>query len=194
MYILIGLQSIKNIKKEKKMEQPVRISEDKALEELGTFLNDKQSLVMATVDENAEPFVSYTPYVEDEAGSYYIYISGFVAHARNLQATKKASIMFIEDESKCGHIFGRKRLSFKVDAQKFEENDARNESINKLFTEKFGNKVHFLQKMPDFRIYKLTPKSGDFVLGFGSAYKVSGDRKTLSIKDAEHKEKHEKLV
>lgn len=176
------------------MEQPKRISEEKAKEELKNFLDDKHSLVMATVDENAEPFVSYSPYVEDEEGNYYIYISGFVPHAHNLQATKKASIMFIEDESKCGHIFGRKRLYFKASAKKFEENDPNTEKINKLFTEKFGNKVHFLQKMPDFRIYKLMPKEGDLVLGFGSAYKLSADKKTLSIKDVEHKEKHEKLV
>lgn len=176
------------------MQQPQRIKVEDALKELETFCDDKHTIVMATVNEDAQPFVSYAPYVEDEDKNYYVYLSGYVPHAHNMYKTKKASIMMIEDESKCANYFGRKRLYFQVDVEKFEENDERAEKINELFTKKFGENVKFLQKMPDFRIYKLIPQQIDFVLGFGSAYKVSKDRQSLKLKNAVHEETHEKHV
>ena len=44
--------------------------------------------------------------------------------------------------------------------------------------------------MKDSRFYKLSPRDGNFVLGFGGAYKISADRKTLKINDGGHSRSH----
>ncbi len=160
--------------------------EKEALEQLDTFFDDKLSMMMATVSEEGEPFCSYTPYVEDEDHNYYIYISGSVPHSANMSANGKVSIMMIEDESKCEHIYARKRFYAQATAEAFSPNDERTEAINELFAKKFDSKVKYFFKMPDFRIYKITPKDGNLVLGFGAAYKVGGDRKSMGLKSVGH--------
>lgn len=157
-----------------------------AQKEMVPFLENIQSVLLSTVDAKAEPFVSYSPYVEDEDGNFYVFISAAVNHSHNMNATKKAHIMFLEDESVTDHIYARKRMYFKADAEKFEDNDEREEKIHELFKKRFGNKVSFFSMMKDFQYYKLTPKEGNFVLGFGGAYKISEDRKTLLLNDHGH--------
>lgn len=173
------------------MEQISKITKQEALKVLETFTNNFQSLILSTVSIDQKPFASYAPFVEDEKGCYYICISGYVPHAHNLTDTKIASIMFIEDEKDAIHPFGRRRLYFDADAKKFDEKDSQKDSISKLFSDKFGDKVSFMLTMPDFRIYKLIPKNGSLVLGFGAAYNVSDDKKSLKPKNALHENRHE---
>lgn len=177
---------------EEKMRKTHRLSVTEAAEALKTFTNSIESLVLATVDENAEPFASYAPFVEDEEHNYYVVVSSYVRHAHNMVTTRKASLLFLEDESKTANIFARKRLYFKAKVQKFARDDKRAQKINNLFGEKFGNKAKMVIEMEDFRIYKLLPYEGSIVLGFGSAFSVSEDRKTLTPKNALHQEEHEK--
>lgn len=173
------------------MKDIVRVKKEDALIKLESFLDDKNTVLMATVSESGEPFISYAPYVEDEEHNYYVYLSGHAPHAINLAKTKKASIMFIEDESKCQNLFARERLYFQANASMFEQNDENEAKINELFSKKFGKLTHFLQKMPDFRIYKLSAYDGNLVLGFGSAFEVSENRCDLTLKNVGHQKHHE---
>lgn len=162
----------------------MRVSKEEALKKLQTFTNEIQSIILATVDEEANPFSSYTPFVEDEDGNYYVCVSSLVSHSHNMTVTKKAHIMFIEDESKAESVFFRKRLYFDAQVEKFEQDDKRAEKISKLFINRFGETSALILSMNDFRIYKLIPKEGSFVLGFGAAFSVSADKKTLKQKGA----------
>ena len=166
------------------------MSIEEAQKEMVPFLENIQSVLLSTVDKECEPFVSYSPYVEDEEGNFYVFISTAVKHSHNMNATKKAHIMFLEDESTTEHIYARRRMYFKADAQKFEENDERDEKIHEFFKTRFADKVSFFSMMKDSRFYKLTPKEGNFVLGFGGAYKISDDRKTLTLNDGGHSRSH----
>lgn len=174
------------------MEQIARINKEEAQMELNTFTQKFQSLTLATVSKESVPFASYAPFVEDEKGRYYICVSGHVPHSHNMNETKKVSIMFIEDEKEAGHPFGRKRLYFDAKAKKFEKDEKKQEKIAGLFMDKFGDKVTFMLKMPDFRIYKISPKEGSLVLGFGAAFRVSKDKKILKAKTKFHAKTHEK--
>ena len=167
-----------------------RISIEDAQKELVPFLQNIQSVLLSTVDADGEPFASYSPFVEDEEGNFYVFISTAVKHSHNMNATKKAHIMFLEDESVTDHIYARRRMYFKVDSEKFEEDDTREEKIHNLFKKRFGDKVSFFSMMKDSRFYKLSPKEGNFVLGFGAAYKIASDRKTLELNDKGHSTSH----
>lgn len=168
-----------------------KISKEEALEIAGIFLNDIQTVVLSTVNKESQPFASYSPFVEDEKGNFYVFISTAVPHSYNMHSTGKAHLLFIEDESKAEHIYARKRMYFKAKAEKFEENDERFEAIYELFKKKFGDAVSFFSHMKDSRFYKLTPSEGNIVLGFGAAYKLSADRKTIKQNDQGHSTSHE---
>lgn len=174
------------------MEQIAKINKADAQLELDTFTQNFQSLTLATVSKDGIPFASYAPFVEDEKGKYYVCVSGHVQHSHNMNETKKVSIMFLEDEKEAGHPFGRKRLYFDAKVKKFDKDDERQEKIANLFTEKFGDKVAFMLKMPDFRIYRISPKEGSLVLGFGAAFRVGKDKKILKAKTKFHAKTHEK--
>lgn len=174
------------------MNNITRISKEDAQLELDRFTSKFQSLTLATVSKAGIPFASYAPFVEDKKGRYYVCISGHVTHSQNMNETKKVSIMFIEDEKEAAHPFGRQRLYFDAKAKKFDEDDKKEEKVKKLFSEKFGNKIGFMFTMPDFRVYRITPQEGGFVLGFGAAFRVSGDKKILKAKTKFHAKSHEK--
>lgn len=168
-----------------------RTSIEDAKKELKPFIENIQSLLLSTVSADGEPFVSYSPFVEDEEGNFYVFISTAVNHSHNMNATKKAHVMLLEDESKTDHIYARRRMYFKAEAEKFSENDDREEKIHNLFKKRFEDKVSFFSMMKDSRFYKLTLREGNFVLGFGAAYKISQDRQTLLLNDKGHSSSHE---
>ncbi len=160
---------------------------EEAQEILNTFTDKIKTLTLATVSESGEPFSSYAPYVEDEEGNYYAVLSAIVPHAKNMANTKKAHIMFIEDEGDSFDMYARRRLYFEADVEKFEENDSRTEEIGKLFLDKFGKTAKMLLGWPDFRIYKMIPKNGNIVLGFGAAYAMDENRQILKQNTGEDK-------
>lgn len=168
-----------------------KITIEDAQTQLVSFTKNMESLNLSTANKEGEPYASYSPFVEDEEGNFYIFISTAVAHSHNMSATGKAHIMFLEDESKSDHIYARRRMYFKAKAEKFDQNDERDEEIHFLFKEKFQDRVSFFSMMKDSRFYKLMPSDGNLVLGFGSAYKISDDRKTLSLSEAGHSRSHD---
>ncbi|CAA6815657.1 MAG: Pyridoxamine 5-phosphate oxidase [uncultured Campylobacterales bacterium] len=168
-----------------------RITKEDAQKELQIFTKNIQSVNLSTVSIDGEPFASYSPFVEDENGNFYVFISTAVQHSHNMSANPKAHILFIEDEHKTEHIYARRRLYFKATVDRFEENDKREEKIHQLFIDRFADKVSFFSMMKDSRFYKLIPSEGNFVLGFGAAFKISDDRKILDLNDKGHSKSHE---
>lgn len=156
-----------------------RVTIQEAQEELDNYTKNMRSVVLSTVDKDGEPFASYSPFVEDEDRNFYVFVSTAVQHSHNMYATKKAHIMFLQDEQDAGHIYARKRLYFKASAEKFEAEDERFEKIAQLFEEKHGSEGKLVRTMSDSRIYKLTPSEGNIVLGFGAAFKIDETNKKV---------------
>lgn len=141
-----------------------------------TFLDDISSLTLATCSADGIPNASYAPFVTDDDRHFYIYISGLSTHTQNLAATGKASIMAIEDEAKATQLFARARLTFECTARELERETPHWEAIADRFADRFGKIIDVFRPLADFRIVQLVPSSGRFVIGFGAAYDVSGDR------------------
>ncbi|QKF74394.1 heme utilization protein HutZ [Aliarcobacter faecis] len=174
---------------------PKIIKKDKAQEELNVFLNNIKTVILSTVSSDGEPFASYSPFVQDENGNFYVFISTSVQHSHNMYNTGKAHLLFIEDESDTKHIYARRRLYFKAKAEKFDENDERTEKIAQLFEKRFDKQASLVRDMPASRFYKLTPSEGNFVIGFGAAYKLDETNKNIkelnTMNGKAHGETHE---
>lgn len=181
-----------------KNEKKAGINKEKAQEELDNFLNNIKTVILSTVDLNGEPFASYSPYVEDEEGNFYVFVSTAVQHSHNMYNTKKAHLLFIEDESITDHIYARRRLYFKANVQKFEAQDERFEKITNLFEKKHGEQAALIRMMPDSRFYKLSPFDGNLVLGFGAAFKIDESNKKIqklqTMKGKAHGGTHEERL
>jgi heme iron utilization protein len=148
---------------------------EKAQAEYDIFPQQFQSIVISTVNEQGVPNASYAPFVIDDSKNIYIYVSGLSIHTQNIYANPRVSVLFIEDESKSQQIFARQRLSFDCTANLIERETENWYQIVDLFQSRFGEIVEIFRGLADFRIFKLTPSEGRFVIGFGAAYYISGD-------------------
>ncbi|MEO1429721.1 MAG: pyridoxamine 5'-phosphate oxidase family protein [Cyanobacteria bacterium J06633_8] len=148
---------------------------EKTTAEYQTFTQGFQSIVISTVNEEEIPNASYTPFVMDESKNIYIYVSGLSTHTQNLNVNQKASVLFVEDEAQTPQIFARRRLNYDCTATLIDRETDEWKKVVDDFAERFGEIIEMLRGLADFRIFKLTPYSGRFVIGFGQAYHINGD-------------------
>ena len=139
------------------------------------FLKDFQSTVIGTLDKDGLPFGSYAPFVHTNH-KFYIFISNVAKHAINLQRTPKASLVFIEDESKTEQIFARKRVSLQCSSTLIARENEKFTEIMNVFKSKFSEEmVSMLMGMTDFNLYELSTDYGEATFGFGEAYSIGGE-------------------
>lgn len=133
-----------------------------------------QTIVLATVDKQGEPNVSYAPFVIYD-GEYIVLISTIARHARNLIEVPKVSLMLIEDESQSRQIFARRRLTFEASAEIIERESEKWQAGVQALKARHGALIDELSEMKDFKLFSLKPTNGLFVKGFGKAFEVSAN-------------------
>ena len=145
------------------------------------------SLQLATLGEEDYPHCGYTPYLMREEGDdsvrqFYIFVSELALHTRDLLREPRASIMLIEDEADAKQIFARTRLYYECDVSEINNEHADYTAILDAYEARHGKMVNLLRQLPDFRLLKLQPVSGQFVMGFGKAFRLTG----TALKEFEH--------
>ncbi|QHT62153.1 heme iron utilization protein [Paenibacillus lycopersici] len=138
------------------------------------FADSVKTLMLSTVDENGNPFISYAPFVKRD-GKFYIYISRIANHFRHLENNPFVDVMLIEDETQTANLFARTRARFVCEAVN-AGNDGFDDVFD-LFGGKFGANMITMLRGLDFSLFELTPRAGRYVAGFGQAYDIdlSGD-------------------
>ncbi len=131
---------------------------------------------MATIDNNGIPSASYAPYARNEQGNFNIYTSRLSKHTLDLLRNPRVSIMVIEDEQDTHQMFARTRVTFSCKIKVIEPTVGCYETILKTLEKRFGNIVETLCSLPDFVLFELVPESGRFVVGFGQAFDLVGDK------------------
>ncbi len=161
------------------------LTEEMLLVEINQFRQQQKTLILASHSSGAsqamQPLASYAPFIEDEAGHFYLFLSGLASHSVNLKCHQdeqsKLSVLLIEDEQASRNIFARKRLNYSCTVSIWpREHPQWQEKIDK-FQEEFGKTIELLSGLGDFNLYCLTPAEGNYVRGFGQAYE---------LKDAKH--------
>lgn len=143
--------------------------ENQLQSEITSFCLDFKSVILST-SKSDKPNASYTPYTVDKNGNYYIFISSMAKHADNLVHNKNVSLLFIEDEKDAGNIFARKRVSIEAEAEFLDRDSSHRDEAVRLMRDRFGEFFDAIASMPDFGCFRLTPKGGRYVKGFGKAY------------------------
>ena len=129
-------------------------------------------MVLSTVDEHGQPYASYAPFVRDESGNFYVYVSELSRHTGNL-GLGVASILMIEDESATEQIYARKRLGFQCQVNLIDRSEPLHPDILSRFHRRHGEVMKLLSSLEDFRLFQIKPETGTFVKGFGRAYRVN---------------------
>jgi len=98
-------------------------------------------------------------------------LSDLAKHSQNLQQHPNASVLIIEDESESEQIFARKRVQYKVIAERVEI-EAERKKIVENMTELFGEIIGVITQLNDFNLYKLKAQQGLYIEGFGRAFDI----------------------
>ena len=132
----------------------------------------QQTLLLSTVTEQNEPECSYAPYVRDQHGVFYIYVSELAKHTRNMLQKSRASVLFIRPEKEVKNLFARERVVYKCVVDEVKNNDERYDKQLLKMKDKFGETVELLRSLSDFHLLALTPLNGKYIAGFGQAYTI----------------------
>jgi heme iron utilization protein len=144
----------------------------RACETTEWFRRTFKTVLLGTTSAAGEPDASVAPAVFGDDGAFYVYVSALSAHTRNLLATRRASVLLIEDEAAAAQLLARRRLTFPATAELIpRESPAFGVRINAL-KEKFGGVMSHLETMTDFQLVRLEAGRGRLVNGFGKAYDV----------------------
>ena len=134
-----------------------------------------RSIMLSTVSTDGMPQASYAPFLMDADKTLYVYVSGLSAHTANLKQTSRVSVLFIEDEADTQEIFARRRLTYHCAVAPLPRDTAQWQPLIDRFEQRFGGVIGLMKGLPDFQIFRLQPQAGQFVIGFGAAYRVNTD-------------------
>ena len=147
-------------------------------EVLDALKKNMRSVLLSTLDENGNPLSGYTPFIFDaEAATEHhliIFVSQLALHTRDLLSTSKVSAMLIADESASEQIFARTRVSYQCQAETIAPEHERYEALLDALQSTHGKMIGLLRTLPDFVLFRLKPSQGQFVMGFGQAFKLTG--------------------
>nr|WP_211748498.1 pyridoxamine 5'-phosphate oxidase family protein [Paenibacillus sp. Marseille-Q4541] len=131
------------------------------------FIGELRSVMLSTLDEEGNPFISYAPFVAYE-NKIYIYISRIANHYHHMDRYPRVDVLLVEDEANSGNLFARQRARFPCTAKNVGNEG--NEEVFALFEEQFPAKMVTMLRGLDFSLFELTPQEGRYVAGFGLAF------------------------
>jgi len=139
---------------------------------LRELIASQKTLLLSTVSVDKKPEISTAPFVRDEKGIFYLFISELARHTVNLIHHPQAAILFIRPESEVENLFARERAVIRCRAEEVERSDNHYHGRLDAMAEKFGEVVGILRGLPDFHLFALHPESGQYTVGFGQAYSI----------------------
>ncbi len=148
--------------------------EQKAADALVELQTTMQSVQLATVGEDGEPHSGYTPFLM-EGNQVIVFVSQLALHTRDLLANGRASVMIISDESSSSQIFARSRVSYQCLAEIVARESEDYDVLLDRFEQRHGKMIGLLRQLPDFVLFRLVPQRGQLVVGFGKAYRLTGE-------------------
>ncbi len=157
--------------------------------EVESFLETFQTLIIASMTPDGEPHASTAPYV-CLGNDFYILISTVAQHGCNLLVNPQVSLLFVEDESQCVQPFARKRVTIEATASEINREDDAYFPVVERFHAHFDPElVTSLTQMGDFHLFKLSPRSGSVVMGFGKAYRLDENLEVVKQIMGQHQRK-----
>jgi len=145
------------------------------------LIKSQKTLILSTITEQGKAESSYAPYVRDEKGRFYIFVSELATHTHNMLKTQSANILFIQPEEQTKNFFARERVVFDCSISEVQKQDECYYKQMLIMKNKFGETVDLLQSLPDFHLLALTPVNGKYIAGFGKAFSINLDNDSLQF-------------
>ena len=144
-------------------------------QEVIDFRSKFKSVVLATLSSGGVPDASYTPYILDDNGNIFIFVSELAQHTKNLINLPKVSLLWIADEEHSRNLFARQRLTLQCDVKETPPDTIQWNAVLTRMQHVHGKTIEVLRSLPDFHLFTLEARHGNYVRGFAKAFSASGD-------------------
>lgn len=151
-----------------------------------SLLINQTGLTLATIDANGEADISYAPFLYRD-GAFYLYLSTLASHTSNMLQRPHVSVMLLQPEAEASNPFIRQRLSWQCQATEISSSEIDYPLRLDQMAERLGGTIAVLRQLPDFRLFRLQPRQGRFIAGFGQAFSVDADAKLDNIQPSRDK-------
>lgn len=155
------------------------------------FFQSRSTLMLSTVNSQGTLETSVAPFVTDNEGHLYLFVSELARHTQNIlewitvneaaslnpDSVKRpglVSCLLVADEIETKQLFARERLTMQLELTEVLRASSRFEWVMTRFESKFGEIITLLKSLPDFHLIQLTPVTGGYVKGFGQAFTFKG--------------------
>jgi putative heme iron utilization protein len=143
------------------------------------LLTSQQTLMLSTASGCGTPDISYAPFIRNDLGVFYIFVSEMARHTSNLLTNSQASILFIRPEAECNNLFARERAVLNCSVKEIATNDKTYTQQLDALQDQFGEVVALLRSLSDFHLFALEPHEGRYIIGFGRAFTINLNDDTL---------------
>jgi putative heme iron utilization protein len=143
------------------------------------LLTSQQTLMLSTASSSGNPDISYAPFIRNDLGVFYIFVSEMARHTNNLLTNPQASILFIRPEAECNNLFARERAVINCSVKEIPKEDKTYPLQLDALQDKFGEVVALLRSLSDFHLFALEPQNGRYIIGFGRAFTLDVNNDSL---------------
>ncbi len=168
------------------MDKGIENQFENEVQQCEALIQSQQTLLLSTVTEQGKPESSYAPFVRDQQGAFYIYVSELAAHTKNMLQNNVVSVLFIASEKETQNLFARERIVFDCTISEIQKDDEIHDAQLQAMQEKFGETVALLRNLTDFHLLALRPVTGKYIAGFGKAFEINIEQGKLKL---EHQQK-----
>src|SRR5215216_6643771 len=121
---------------------------------------------------DGEPNLAMVAYsFAEDFSAFYIHVSKLGKHTRDMETDPRVNLLITETDDQRPDPQTLARLSIRGLAELLPRTDEGYAQVKKLYLERFPESEQ-LFSLGDFNIWKITPRSGRFVAGFGRAFNL----------------------
>ena len=138
---------------------------------LSQLIRSTRIAALGTLHES-EPNLAMVAYAfADNFSAFYIHVSRLGRHTTDMENDPRVSLLIAEIDDRRPDPQTLARVSLRGIADMLPRSDPSYSQIRKIYLDRFPEAEQFFH-LGDFNIWKITPKGGRFVAGFGRAFNL----------------------
>ncbi len=141
---------------------------------LAHLIRTTRIAALATLHDGMPNLAMVAVAVEGDFSEFYIHVSKLGKHTGDMEKNPRVSLLFTEADDHRADPQTLARVSLQGTAEAVTKTDSRYERIRNIYLKRFPEAERFFS-LGDFMLWRISPKGGRFVAGFGQAFNIVPD-------------------
>jgi heme iron utilization protein len=139
---------------------------------LARIIRETRVAALGTLHEG-EPNLAMVAYAfAEDFSAFYIHVSQLGKHSTDMENDPRVSLLIAETDDRRADPQTLARVSIRGMAEMLPRTDPGYSQLKKIYLER-SPEAEQLFSLGDFNLWKITPKGGRFVAGFGRAFNLA---------------------